>query len=155
MNTLKVAVLAVVVIFFGLSTNSGTAAEFGTAAEAKALVEKAAAFWHENGRDKALAAFNDRNGAFVDRDLYVVAANLSDGVRIAHGFNSRMIGKSLADFKDIEGKAYGLEILDLARTAGSGWVDYKFTNPVTRKIMDKTSYVLKVDDVVIFSGAYK
>ena len=132
-----------------------TAGEFGTKEEAQALVEKAAAFWSANGREKAVAAFNDRQGAFVDRDLYIVAATLADGVRIAHGFNAKMVGKSLNDFKDIEGKPYGLDILETAKTKGSGWVDYKFTNPVSKKIMDKTSYVKKVDDVVIFAGAYK
>ncbi|MEI6558884.1 MAG: cache domain-containing protein [Rhodospirillaceae bacterium] len=141
------------IITFDLS--QAIAGEFGTKEEAQSLVEKAVAFWTANGRDKAIAAFNDRQGAFVDRDLYVVAANLSDGLRIAHGFNIKMVGKSLNDFKDIEGKPYGLEILEVARTKGSGWVDYKFTNPVTKKIMDKTSYVKKIDDVVIFAGAYK
>ncbi|MEI7609433.1 MAG: cache domain-containing protein [Rhodospirillaceae bacterium] len=131
------------------------AGEFGTKEEAEALVEKAAGYWAANGREKAVAAFNDRQGPFVDRDLYIVAANLGDGVRIAHGFNAKMIGKSLNDFKDIEGKPYGLEILEMAKTKGSGWVDYKFTNPVSKRVMDKTSYLKKVDDVVIFAGAYK
>lgn len=132
-----------------------SAGEFGTKEEAQALVEKAVAFWSANGREKAVAAFNDHQGPFVDRDLYIVAATLADGMRIAHGFNAKMIGKSLNDFKDIEGKPYGLDILETAKTKGSGWVDYKFTNPVSKKIMDKTSYVKKVDDVVIFAGAYK
>jgi hypothetical protein len=131
------------------------AAEFASKDEAQAMVEKAVAFWKANGRDPAVAAFNDRGGPFIDRDLYIVAANLSDGVRIAHGFNPKMIGKSLNDFKDVEGKAYGLEILEVARDKGMGWIDYKFSNPLTKKIMDKTSFVMKVDDVVIFAGAYK
>ncbi|MEI6557358.1 MAG: cache domain-containing protein [Rhodospirillaceae bacterium] len=140
---------------FAFTSLAAGAGEFGTKEEAKALVERAAAFWDANGRDKAVAAFNDRQGQFVDRDLYVVVATLADGVRIAHGGNAKMIGKSLNEFKDIEGKPYGIEIVDVAKTKGSGWVDYKFSNPVTKKIMDKTSYVLKVGDVVIFAGAYK
>ena len=152
-NLKAIAALAIMII--GGATVGAFAGEFGTKEEAQALVEKAVVFWQANGRDNALAAFNDKRGGFVDRDLYVVVANLSDGVRIAHGANPKMIGKSLNDFKDIEGKLYGLEILDVARKAGSGWVDYKFSNPVTKKIMDKTSYVHKVDDVVIFAGAYK
>jgi len=146
------AILVLAVGFAGVQAKAG---EFGTKEEAQALVEKAAAFWQANGRDKALAAFNDKQGGFVDRDLYIVAANLADGVRVAHGANPKMVGKSLNDFKDIEGKPYGLEILETARTKGTGWVDYKFSNPVTKKIMDKTSYIKKVDDVVIFAGAYK
>ena len=148
-----IAILLLTMMTLGVAP--ARAGEFGTKEEAQALVEKAAAFWSANGREKAIAAFNDPHGAFVDRDLYIVAATLADGMRVAHGFNAKMIGKSLNDFKDIEGKPYGLEILELAKTKGSGWVDYKFTNPMTKKIMDKTSYVKKVDDVVIFAGAYK
>jgi signal transduction histidine kinase len=142
------------VIFVMATLVPATAQEFGSKDEARALVEKAAAYLQANGRDQAIAAFNDPKGAFVDRDLYIVMANLSDGVRVAHGANARMVGKSLLDFKDVEGKAYGVEILNVAKTQGSGWVDYKFSNPLTRKIANKTSYVLKVDDFVIFCGAY-
>ena len=149
---LMLAAVAAVFVFPGASVRAG---EFGTREEAQALVERAVAFWKANGRDKAVTAFNDKQGPFVDRDLYIVAANLSDGVRIAHGANPKMIGKSLNDFKDVDGKPYGLEILELARTKGTGWVDYKFANPVTKKVMDKASYVVRVADVVIFAGAYK
>ena len=152
-------IFAMIVVFMMMLVNPGgapaRAGDLGTKDEAQALVEKAVAFWQANGRDKAVAAFNDHQGPFIDRDLYIVAATLADGMRIAHGANPRMIGKSLADFKDIEGKPYGLEIMDVAKTKGAGWVDYKFSNPVTKKIMDKTSYVMRVDDVVIFAGAYK
>ncbi len=149
---LMLAAITTGFVFWGTNVVAG---EFGTREEAQALVEKAFAFWKANGRDKAVEAFNDKAGAFVDRDLYIVAANLSDGVRIAHGANPKMIGKSLNDFKDVDGKPYGLEILEVARTKGSGWVDYKFSNPVTKKVMDKASYVVKVDDIIIFAGAYK
>jgi cytochrome c len=146
------ATIAIAIVFCATSVKAG---EFGTREEAQALVEKAVTFWKASGRDKAVTAFNDKQGPFVDRDLYIVAANLSDGVRIAHGANPKMIGKSLNDFKDVDGKPYGLEILEVARTKGSGWVDYKFSNPVTKKVMDKASYVVKIDDIVIFAGAYK
>jgi hypothetical protein len=145
----------IVVVVIASSPGLARAGEFGTKDEAKALVEKAVEFLRANGKDKAIAEFNAKPGPFVDRDLYIVMANLSDGIRVAHGFNPKMIGKSLTEFKDVEGKPYGLEILDVAKTKGSGWVDYKFSNPITKKISDKTSYLVRVDDVVIFAGAYK
>jgi len=142
------------VIFVLATLAPASAQEFASKDEAKALVEKAAEYLRANGKDKAVAEFNNPKGAFIDRDLYIVMANLSDGVRVAHGANPRMVGKSLLDFKDVEGKAYGVEIINIAKSQGSGWVDYKFSNPLTRKIANKTSYVLKVDDFVIFCGAY-
>lgn len=142
--------LAGLVVLIGVAG----AQEFGSRDEAKAMVEKAVAFLRANGPEKAISEFNTKGGQFIDRDLYVVMARLSDGVRVAHGANPKMIGKSLVDFKDVEGKAYGIEILDVAKTKGTGWVDYKFSNPVTKKISDKTSYVMKADDFVLFVGAY-
>jgi hypothetical protein len=151
---IKSIILLAVFVIAALAPALASAQNFGTKEQAKALVEKAAEYYRVNGKDKAIAEFNNPKGAFIDRDLYIVMANLSDGVRVAHGANARMVGKSLMEFKDVEGKAYGLEILDVAKSQGNGWVDYKFSNPLTKKIANKTSYVLKVDDFVIFCGAY-
>ena len=38
---------------------------------------------------------------------------------------------------------------------GSGWVDYRMTNPATKKIGLKTSWVVRVGDYILFVGAYK
>lgn len=142
-----------ILLLFWLAAPAG-AAEFGSKEEAKALVEKAATYLQTNGKDKAAAAFSDPKGAFVDRDLYVIMANLSDGERLSH-INPRMLGKSFVGYKDVDGKEYGDEIMEVARTNGSGWVDYKFTNPLTKQIADKSSFVLRSGDFVLVCGAYK
>lgn len=136
------------------ATATASAGEFGTKDEAKAMVEKAAAFLKTNGKDKAIAAFSDPKGAFVDRDLYVVLAKLDDGERVAH-VNPRLVGKSFVGYRDVDGKNYGDEVMDIARGPGTGWVDYKFTNPVTKEIGDKSSYVLRVGEFLLVCGAYK
>lgn len=144
-----------VVLLVGLfATVTASAGEFGTKEEAKAMVEKAAAFLKTNGKDKAIAAFSDPKGAFVDRDLYVVLAKLDDGERVAH-VNPRLVGKSFVGYRDVDGKNYGDEVMDIARGPGTGWVDYKFTNPVTKEIGDKSSYVLRIGEFLLVCGAYK
>lgn len=47
------------------------AAEFGTAAEAEAMVKKAVAFIKSQGKDKAFAEISNPKGKFIDRDLYI------------------------------------------------------------------------------------
>ena len=54
-------------------------ADFGTAEEAKAMLEKAVAAVKED-KAKALDMFNKGEGGFKDRDLYVWCANASDGI---------------------------------------------------------------------------
>ena len=125
-----------------------------TAAEATAMVKKGVAFIKSNGKDKAYAAFDDKAGPFVDRDLYLTVYGM-DGTVLAHGANAKMIGKNLIDLKDIDGKPFVKERVELAKTKGTFWQDYKFTNPVTKKIEPKSMYCEKLDDTVVCGGIYK
>ena len=61
------------------------AAEFGTADEAKAMLERAVAAVKED-KAKALDMFNKGEGGFKDRDLYVFCANTLDGILTAHPY---------------------------------------------------------------------
>jgi signal transduction histidine kinase len=130
------------------------AAEFGTPAEAEAMVKKAVAEIKASGKDKAFAEINNKKGKFTDRDLYVFVYDMS-GKCVAHGFNAKMIGKDLADMKDPDGKFYVKERIEIAKTKGSGWQDYKFTNPVSKKVENKTAFVEKIDNLIVGSGVYK
>ncbi len=130
-------------------------ADKGTADEAKAMVEKAAALLKSAGPDKAFAAFDDpANKDFHDRDLYIFVRSM-DGNTVAHGANKGMIGHTNLDLKDADGKLYNKEMIDLATSKGSGWVDYRWPNPISHKIESKSSFVEKVGDYVIGAGFYK
>ena len=54
---------------------------------------------------------------------------------------------------DANGKKYRREIIELAAAKGKGWVDYQYKNPTTGKIEPKTTYILRVDDVVLANGS--
>ena len=78
-------VVGYAVILVLSTTASVWAADFGTAEEAKAMLEKAVAAVKED-KAKALDMFNKAEGGFRDRDLYVSCANASDGVMTAHPY---------------------------------------------------------------------
>lgn len=137
-----------------LLTGTAFAADKGTPAEAEALVKKAIAFIKANGKDKAFAEFTNQKGQFVDRDLYIFVYDMG-GTVLAHGQNPKMIGKDLSDLTDSSGKAFVKERIEIAKTKGKGWQSYKFSNPLTKKIEDKTAYIEKYEDVIVGSGAYK
>ena len=126
----------------------------GTAAEATALVQRAAEYLKANGPAKSYAAFNDAAGPFKDRDLYVFVMD-TNGKMLAHGANAKLIGKDLTNLKDSDDKLFIKTMLDVAKTKGKGWVDYKWPHPVTKAIEPKSTYVEKVDDLVIGCGIYK
>ena len=126
----------------------------GTAAEATALVQRAAEYLKANGPAKSYAAFNDTAGQFKDRDLYVFVMDMN-GKMLSHGANAKLIGKDLTNLKDSDDKLFIKTMLDVAKSKGKGWVDYKWPHPVTKAIEPKSTYVEKVDDLVIGCGIYK
>jgi cytochrome c len=141
-------------LFMLAVTHVAIAAEFGTTVEAESLVKKAVAEIKANGQEKAFAEFNNPKGKFIDRDLYITVYDMT-GKCLAHGANPKMIGKDLIDLKDPDGKPFVKERIEIAKTKGGGWQDYKFTNPVTKKIEPKTMYFEKTGDIIVACGAYK
>ena len=123
--------------------------------DAVAMVKKGVSYIKANPHDKAYADISDKaNAAFHHEDLYLVVYAL-DGTVKAHGANAKMVGKNLIDLKDIDGKAFVKERVDMARTHASFWQDYKFTNPENKKIEPKSMYCEKLDDTVVCGGIYK
>ncbi len=138
-----------------LATSGGVqASEAGNAAEAEALVKKAAVYLKANGPDKAFEEFTNGK-SFKDRDLYVFVYDLN-GKCVAHGANAKLVGKDLIGMKDPDGKPLIKMLVDVAKDKGKGWTDtVKFRNPVTDKIQTRVNYVERVGDVVVGSGYFK
>jgi cytochrome c len=130
------------------------AEDLATTKDAEMMVHRAVAFLKSVGKEKAFAAFSDPNGQFRYRDLYVMVYDL-DGRCLAHGAKKERVGKVLIDEKDADGKAFVRERIAIAKKAGKGWQEYKFQNPVSKKIEDKAAYLELVDGVIVMSGAYK
>jgi len=128
--------------------------EFATREEAQAMVKKGVAYIKANGKDKGYAEISNKKGQFEDRDLYLVVYGL-DGMVHAHGANEKMIGKNLIDLKDVDGKEFVRERTELGKSKASFWQDYKFTDPVTKKVEPKQMYCERLDDTVVCGGIYK
>ena len=117
------------------------------------MVRKAIAFYRKNGKEKTVSELVKSPGQFVDRDLYVTVYNL-DGLLLAH-INPRIVGKNLMDLRDPDGKPFVRERIEAAHRANNGWQDYKFFNPVSKKVEPKRMYWERYDDLVFACGAYK
>jgi cytochrome c len=146
MKSFLVTILALV-LFFGTTYAQ-------TKKEAEAMVKKAITYYRSVGKDKALLDISDAKGKFVDGEMYVTVDDLT-GKCLAHGANLKMIGKDWSGLKDADGKAFIKERIEIANTQGSGWQTYKWTNPTTKQIEHKTTYVQKSDGVIFSCGIYK
>jgi cytochrome c len=135
-------------------SQAATSSQQATADEAVAMVKQGVAYIKANGKDKAYAEITSKEGRFRDRDLYLVVYGL-DGKVWAHGQNTRMVGKVVIDLRDIDGKEFVRERVELAKAKPTFWQDYKFTNPVSKKIEPKRMYCERLDDTVVCGGIYK
>ena len=135
-------------------TGAAAAADGAGKEEAIAMVKKAVSFIKEKGAEKAYPEFTGKAAAFVDRDLYVVVYQL-DGKVLAHGSNAKFVGKDLIDAQDVDGKLYVKERVEMASKQPSFWQDYKFVNPVSKKVEPKQMYCEKVDNTAVCAGIYK
>ena len=120
-----------------------------------AMTDKAAAALKAQGKAKLIERVNAKDPEFVSGETYVVVLQASDGAHLAHPTNPKLIGKAMLDVPDPDGKLFRKERVELAGGKGKGWVDYKYKNPVSNKIEQKSAYVLKVDDVIISVGVYR
>lgn len=139
-----------------LLTSVVFADERGSIAEAQALLDKALAHVKTVGHEKAFADFTEKDGKWQNKDLYVFVIKF-DGVTVAHGANKGLLGKSLLELKDPDGKFFIREMVETAKAKGAGSVDYSFTDPQTKKMSSKTSYVARLPgyDGLVGVGVYK
>lgn len=145
--------LLAVSLIAGIISRAAHAADQATPEEAKALAERAAAHFKEVGPDKAIADFNAAAGGFVDRELFVVVYDPEHKIVGSYGV-PLLHNKDATTLKDVEGKEFGKDIIELAKTQGSGWVEYRMTNPVTKKVALKRSWVIALGDYILFVGAF-
>ena len=137
-----------------LATGAARAEERATPQDAEDLVKTAISYMKKHGPEKAYATYQSKTGPFIYKDLYIMVYDMN-GKCVAHGADPSRVGKDFADAKDPDGKLFVKERIEIAKTKGHGWQDYKFMNPATKKVEQKTSYVEKVNDVIVCAGAYK
>lgn len=152
---MRAHILKLVFAFLALAMSFGAQAadQRANKQEAVAMVKKAIEYLNQNGKEKAFAEFSKPQGMFVDRELYIVVEDMN-GTVLAHGTNPKLIGKSLIEIKDMNGKGFVREQVELAKTKGSGWVDFHWNNPVSQKMEPRSTYLERVGDYIVLSGVY-
>ncbi len=126
----------------------------GTADEAYELVHKAVDHIAQVGYNRACEDFYDKNGTFVDRDLYIFVFD-REGVYHVMGMDRARANTRLHD-------APGLDANKLLADAwyradnGGGWVEYNIINLQTGAVRAKSSFVMPLNkDLLIGCGAYR
>ena len=147
---LRVTALAAMALLCGAAI--AVAQQFGTAAEAKAMLDKATAEL-KAGEAAAIAKFNDKAGGFRDRDLYVFCYNVSDGKFTAHP-NPALMGTDVRALK-VKDDPLGQHIFDATKEGAVTSVNYNFPKPGTTDPVPKESFLTRVGGQGCGVGYYK
>jgi cytochrome c len=107
------------------------------------LVLKAATAVEKEGKMAAFAEFRTKDSEWLHGDTYLYAYDSKGNVLLNAAFPQRE-GTNVAGQKDARGKPFQDEILGVAATQGSGWVNYMFPKPGQTEPSEKWAYVKKV-----------
>jgi signal transduction histidine kinase len=128
-------------------------AKYGTAAEARAMLEKAVAAVKAD-KAKALAMFNKGEGGFKDRDLQPFCFNKGDGELVASTVPS-LLGTDVRTLKDKTGKVFGEDVYKAGVDGKITDVRYLFPRPGETEPTQKISFVTGVGDLGCGVGYYQ
>ncbi len=153
---MKKLIVSMTVLAFFLTAALCFGEERATKKEAEAMVKAGVEFMKANGKAKAINEFHNNKGKFMDlnKGLFIFLYDFS-GKCLAQGANAAMVGKDLIGLKDPDGKPVVKDLIDIAKTKGKGWYDYKWVNPANKKLEIKTTYVESVEGMMIGCGYYR
>lgn len=124
-----------------------------SAEQASAMLERAVGAMQADPV-KALAAFNDLNGGYIEDDLYVFVVGIDNGKFRAHGVSGRLVGSDGYALTDPNGKPVIRQMLDVLKDKDRGELDYAWRNPVTRQVENKHTLFRKVGNNLVGVGYY-
>lgn len=151
---MRIKILTAVAAAFLASTAFANAAGPATKDAAVAMVKKAVAAIKAEGTEKAYAEINAPNGPFQDGEIYTVVQGF-DGMTLAHATNPKLIGKNMMEAQDVDGKYFAKGMAERGQKEASFWYDFKFVNPVTKKIQVKDMYCESLTPTTVCAGVYR
>ncbi|MBI6633518.1 cache domain-containing protein [Pseudomonas paralactis] len=127
-------------------------AQEADAQAAKALLEKALAYYQQHG-DKAFAAFS-RQGEFIDQDRYVFVVD-TEGVLLASGGpSSALIGRDVSEVLGPDLRQSFKEALKVPESQGIQQADYRWQNWNDGKVEHKHVFYQRAGKRILAVGYY-
>ena len=150
MNTL-LRLTWLLLLLCGSQVHAQTAQE-ADAQAAKALLEKALAYYHKQG-DKALAAFS-RQGEFIDQDRYVFVVDTQGVLLASGGPSSALIGRDVSEVLGPDLQASFKQALSVPEGQGIQQADYRWQNWNDGKVEHKHVFYQRVGERILAVGYY-
>ena len=150
---LLVALGAAMSMNIALAQDKEKIEKHATRAEAVAMVKEGVATLKKDGKDKFIDEINttDKYGRFMHGELYLIVTDMN-GYYFANPFIKKMVGKNLIALKDVDGKEFVKERIELAKTKDSFWQDFRISDPVAKKVIPKSFYCEKAMELLVCGG---
>lgn len=146
----KLITLSLIAAATGFSNLAVSAAEFGSATEARAMLEKTISAVKAD-KTAALTQIAKGENGFRDRDLYPFCGG-PDGNFTAH---PTLIGKSMKGLVNASGEPIGTKLYEAAKDGAIAEVSYQWPRPGATEPSQKISYVTRIGDQICAVGYYK
>ena len=127
-------------------------AQEADAQAAKALLEKALAYYHKQG-DKAFAAFS-RQGEFIDQDRYVFVVDTKGVLLASGGPSSALIGRDVSEVLGPDLRQSFKDALKVPENQGIQQADYRWQNWNDGKVEHKHVFYQRVGERILAVGYY-
>ncbi|MCQ9615709.1 cache domain-containing protein [Paenalcaligenes niemegkensis] len=110
----------------------------------------------EHIQKNGITGVNDFNSdpGFTDNELYLFSLSRGGVLLSSGGWSAALIGQNVLDLTDEEGHPFFKQMLDSAKTANEGKVEYLWFNPADAGADSKISYFRVVDNIVIAAGYF-
>ncbi len=149
--------LVCVLIIYAMMLGGGVRCMAGSATPVEVMdkVKTAVKLIQDEGEQVALPKIRDKEGPFVWKDSYVVVTHM-DGTLLVHPYRLEFEGTNQLGTKDVKGKLFEVEMREVIKDTGSGWVDYFWNKPNKLTPSYKVTYVMKVPgkDIICSAGIY-
>jgi hypothetical protein len=146
MSGLKKSVISIAVLISASTGGPSFAAgpESATPEEAMAKVREAAKYLHDKGAS-GYAEFNNSAGRWVWKDSYVFVYDCRLDKMVAHPIRPDLVGKSILQITDNNGKFIFRELCKAGDAPHGGWVEYVWPKPGAGNLSRKLSYAHAAD----------
>lgn len=152
MTKKNLALLSAFTLLFALTTTVFSG-EHPSKDDVVKFVGQGLAYAKTHGKDAFFKEVMNPSGEFIKGELYIYAYDY-DGNVLAHGAKPHLVGKNLINMADKNGNKLIRELIKAAKD-GTGWVEYFWQNPTTKKIEKKLGYAVNLDGISWFgSGTY-
>lgn len=150
LRNIVIGTFAILAIAF---SNVSFAQSFGTADEARAMLDKAVSELKGN-EATAIAKFNMYDGGYRDRDIYVFCFEMGTGKFTAHA-NPALLGTDVRTLKEKDGSPLGQKLYDAAKEGTVTTISYNFPKPGGSEPVAKEAFVTRVGNQGCGVGYYK